>query len=165
METHQVVNPKTEPVQLVVFPSCSGSPAVFCDPLTRPVRRGLGLLGRMRQVKRPRSWRAGVTLRQVPFQPTQSSQHQPDRTLKVRPRASQFQLPRGRDVGQLIGHIREGPQTRRLEGTGLDVRGHQLCGARNSQGTNPKTGHSCNWYPVKPTQPTFLTRFSSEDQR
>ena len=35
---------------------------------------------------------------------------------------------------------REGPQTRRLEGTGLDLRGHQLCGARNSQGTNPRTG-------------------------
>ena len=33
--------PLAEPVQLVVFHGCSGSPAVFCDPLTGPVRSGL----------------------------------------------------------------------------------------------------------------------------
>ena len=37
-----VVNPKTEPVQPAVFLGWSRSPAVFCDPLTRTVWRGLG---------------------------------------------------------------------------------------------------------------------------
>ena len=36
--------PQTEPVQLVVFPGWSGPLAVFCVPLTGPVRSGLGRL-------------------------------------------------------------------------------------------------------------------------
>ena len=36
--------PQTEPVQLIVFPGWSGPLAVFCVPLTGPVRSGLGRL-------------------------------------------------------------------------------------------------------------------------
>ena len=74
----------------------------------------------------------------VPLQPTQSSQHN---------RSERRQSGRGRHVPAPKGEgrratdrsQREGPQTRRLEGKGLDLRGHHLCGARTSQGTNPRT--------------------------
>ena len=63
---------------------------------------------------------------------------QPVSVSKVRPRASrsssQGEGRRATDKSQ-----RAGPQTGRLEGKGLDLRGHHLCGGRNSQGTNPRT--------------------------
>ena len=124
METHQVVNPK-----LVVFPGCfrfSGAEWAWA-------------IGRMRQVKRPRSWRTGVTLRQVPLQPTLSSQHNRSESRK-QGCGRHVPAPKGEGRRATDTSQREGPQTRRLEGTGLDLRGHQLCGARNSQGTDPRTG-------------------------
>ena len=157
-----MVNPKPSPAGrfrwLVWTPGC------FLFPLNRAGAEWSRALGRMRQIKRPRSSRTGETLRQVSLQPTEASQH--NRTVRRN-------SGRGRDVPARKGEgrratdrsQREGPQTRRLDGTDIDLRGHQLCGARNSQGTNPKTGHSCNQPSQGQPQPTFLTQFSSKDRR
>ena len=91
-------------------------------------------LGRLRQVKRPRSWRTGVTLRQVSLQPTQSSQHNRSERRKSG-RGRHVPAPKGEGRRATDRSQREGPQTRRLEGKGFDLRGHHLCGPRNSQGT------------------------------
>ena len=90
------------------------------------------------QIKRLRSSRTGVTLRQVSLQPTQSCQHnRSERRKSVRGR--HVPAPKGEGRRATDRSQRDGPQTRGMEGTGLDLRGHQLCGARNSQGTNPRT--------------------------
>ena len=51
----------------------------------------------MRQVKRPRSWRTGVTLRQVSFQPTQSSQHN-GQNVESQAAGVTFHLPGGHNA-------------------------------------------------------------------
>ena len=130
--------PLTELVQLVVFPHLVWVPGCFPCPLTGPVRSGLWALGRLRPVKRPRSWRTGVTLRQGSLQPTRPA-NTIGQNVESQAAGVTFQLPRGRDVGQLTRHNAKGPKTRRLEGKGLDLRGHHLCGARHSQDTNPRT--------------------------
>ena len=81
----------------------------------------------MRQVKRLRSSRTGVTLRQVPLQPTLSSQHK---------------LPKGEGRRATDRSQREGPQSRRLEGTGLDLRGHQLLRSKKQPRHQPENWRS-----------------------
>ena len=72
------------------------------------------------------------------LQPTQSSQHNRSERRKSG-RGRHDPAPKGEGRRATDRSQCGGPQTRRLEGKGLDLRGHQLCGARNSQGTNPRT--------------------------
>ena len=160
-ETHQVANPK--PSQSSWSFSLVGlDPWLLSVSLNWAGAEWSWALGRKRQVKRPRSWRTGVTLRQVALQPTQSCQHNRSERRKSG-RGRHVPAPKGQGRRATDRSRREGSQTRRLEGTGLDLRGHQLCGVRKISPTQRLDALATN--PVQPTQPTFLTQFSSEDKR
>ena len=135
METHQEVNPQPS---LSSWSFSLVGLGLFSVSLDWAGAEWSWALGRLRQIKRPRSWRTGVTLRQVSLQPTQFSQHNWSERRKPG-RGRHVPAPMGEGRRTTDRSQREGPQTRRLEGKGLDLRGHHLCRARNSQGTNPRT--------------------------
>ena len=65
---------------------------------------------------------------------------------------------RERHVPAPKGSQSEGPQTRRLEGTGIDLAERETARAPTQRLDTLVTN------PVKPTQLTFITQFSSEDR-
>ena len=153
--------PQTEPVQLVVFPGWSGPLAVFC-PLDRAGAEWSRALGRMRQINRLRSSRTGVTLRQVSLQPTQSSEHNRSERRKSG-RGRHVPAPKGEGRRATDRSQREGPKPEDWRAQALTCEVTSSAERETARAPTQRLDTLAT-NPDKPTQPTFLTQFSSEDR-
>ena len=137
--------PQTEPVQLVVFPGWSGPLAVFLVPLTGPDRVALVLL-----------------FDRCPFNQL-SQTNTTGQNVESQAAGVTFQLPRERDVGQLTGQNAKRPKPEDWRAQALTCEVTSSAERETARAPTQRLDTLAT-KPVKPTQPTFLTQFSSEDR-